>query len=314
LGIEQKLRVLLTGATGFIGSHVARLLVNANCEVHALVRENSNLWRIKDIASQLNLVQADLLAADKVQVQLDKIRPEMCLHLAWYAVPTKYLTAHENIDLLRGSLQLISYLAQLGCKRFVGLGTCFEYDIGAECLTETSPVKPRNLYAASKLALQTVLGQLASTTGMEAVWLRLFYLYGPYEPEQRLVPAVVCSLLRNQVAKVTKGEQVRDFLHVEDVAAAIWAVAQSNLTGPVNIGSGKAVTVRDIATRIGDILNHPELIEFGALPHNPTDPMFVCADNHKLAENTAWTPQYDLESGLRQTTKWWQKHLSVGRQ
>ena len=308
------MKVLLTGATGFIGSHVARLLVNTDVEVYALVRESSDLWRIKDIASRLHLVQADLLVADEVEAQLARIRPEICLHLAWYAVPGEYLTARENIDLLKASLNLASCLAQLGCKRFVGVGTCFEYDIGSECLAETSPVKPRNLYAASKLALQIVLEQLVDVTGMEAVWVRLFYLYGPYEPKQRLVPSVIRSLLRNEVAKVTSGEQVRDFLHVEDVAAAIWAVAQSELSGVVNIGSGHPVTVRDIVTRIGKILNRPRLVTLGALPYNPADPMFVCADNHRLTGNTTWTPQYDLESGLRQTIDWWEKQLSAEKQ
>ena len=303
------MRVLLTGATGFIGSHVARLLVNTDCEVHALVRESSDLWRIEDIVPQLHLVRSDLRARDNVKAQLEKIRPNMCLHLAWYAVSGKYLIAHENIELLNASLHLASQLASLHCKRFVGVGTCFEYDIGSDCLCETSPTRPRNLYAASKLALQIVLEQLGNLTGMEVAWPRLFYQYGPYEQVQRLVPSVIVSLLRNQVAKVTKGEQVRDFLHVEDVASAIWAVAQSDLTGPVNIASGKPITVKEIIEKVGKIIDRPELIEYGGLPYNQSDPMFVCADNRLLVLNTAWTPKYDLEQGLRQTVEWWRAYL-----
>ena len=136
-----------------------------------------------------------------------------------------------------------------------------------------------------------------------------FYQYGPYEQVQRLVPSVIVSLLRNQVAKVTKGEQVRDFLHVEDVASAIWAVAQSDLTGPVNIASGKRITVKEIIEKVGKIIDRPELIEYGGLPYNRSDPMFVCADNRLLALNTAWTPKYDLEQGLRQTVEWWRAYL-----
>jgi len=303
------LRILLTGATGFIGSHLARLLVSNNCEVYALVRKGSNLWRIEDIVPKLRLVRSDLLATDQLQHQLEKVRPDMCLHLAWYVVPGKYLTALENIDQLNASLHLASTLASLGCKRFVSIGTCFEYDIGSERLSETSPVKPKTLYAASKLALQTVAEQIANLTGMEFAWLRLFHLYGPFEPEPRLVPSVIISLLRNQVARVTKGEQVRDFLHVEDVAAAIWAVAQSQLSGTVNIGSGQPVTVREIIERIGEIIGRRELIEFGGLAYNPSDPMFVCADNSKLKHNTAWVQQYNLEQGLRQTIEWWRGYL-----
>lgn len=303
------MKILLTGATGFIGSHLARVLVNADCETYALVPENEDLWRIKDIASRLYLVIADLRTHDRVKAELRKIRPDMCIHLAWYVVPGKYLTAIENIDQLNAALRLASTLASLGCKRFVGIGTCFEYDIGSERLSETSPVKPKTLYAASKLALQMVVEQVASLTGMEFVWLRLFYLYGPFESKQRLVPSVTISLLCNQVVKVTKGEQVRDFLHVEDVAAAIWAVAQGKLSGVVNVGSGQPVTVREIIERIGKIIGRGELIEFGGLAYNPSDPMFVCADNSKLKRDTAWAQQYGLEEGLRQTIEWWRRYL-----
>lgn len=303
------MKILLTGAAGFIGSHVARLLVQTDCEVYALVRESSDLWRIKDITSRLHLVRADLAAHDNVKAELAKIRPDICLHLAWYVVPGRYQTAYENMNLLTDSLHLASQLASLDCKRFVGVGTCFEYDIGSDYLSEISPVKPRTLYAASKLALYTVLEQLGKLTGMEVAWPRLFYLYGPFEPEQRLVPSVITSLLRNQVAKVTKGEQVRDSLHVEDIATAIWAVAQSNLTDPVNIGSGKPVTVREVIQEVAEIMDKPGLIEYGGLPYDPSDPMFVCADSHHLTENTDWVPKYDLEQGLRQTIEWWKAYL-----
>lgn len=303
------MKILLTGAAGFIGSHVARLLVQTDCEVYALVRESSDLWRIKDITSRLHLVRADLAAHDNVKAELAKIRPDMCLHLAWYVVPGRYQAAYENMNLLTDSLHLASQLASLDCKRFVGVGTCFEYDIGSDYLSEISPVKPRTLYAASKLALYTVLEQLGKLTGMEVAWPRLFYLYGPFEPEQRLVPSVITSLLRNQVAKVTKGEQVRDSLHVEDIATAIWAVAQSNLTGPVNIGAGKPVTVREVIQKVAEIMDKPGLIEYGGLPYDPSDPMFVCADSHHLTENTDWVPKYDLEQGLRQTIEWWKAYL-----
>lgn len=309
--VNRQQRVLLTGATGFIGSHVARLLVSEGCKVHAVVRENSDLWRINEIAPQLHLVSCDLLEPDELNAHLERIRPDLVIHLAWYAVPGKYLAARENLSLLEASLHLASRLADLGCKRFIGIGTCFEYDTNLGYLSEESPTRPGSLYAASKLAVQLILEQLAEITGMEVAWLRLFYQYGPFEDERRLVPSVICSLLRSQQAKVTKGEQIRDFLHVEDVAQAIWAVARSSLSGPVNIGSGKPVTVREIATRIGAILDRPDLIALGARPYSASDPMFICANNHRLTENTAWTPQHDLERGLRHTIEWWHRHLEV---
>lgn len=299
------MRVLLTGATGFIGSHVARVLVHEGYEVSALIRQGSHLWRIEDIVPRLRVVPCDLLASEELDRHLARIRPDLCLHLAWYAKPGKYLTSVENIRLLNASLHLASRLADLGCKKFIGAGTCFEYDTNVGYLSEASPAKPQSLYAASKLALQLVLAQLADATGMQMAWPRFFYQYGPFEDERRLVPSVIRSLLRHEVAKVTKGEQVRDFLHVEDVAAAVLAVARNDLSGPVNVGSGKPVTVREIVTRIGAMLQQSELIEFGARAYGASDPTFVCANNRKLLENTSWMPRYDLEDGLRHTIEWW---------
>ena len=299
------MKVLLTGATGFIGSHVARLLARKGHEVHAVVRDSGDMWRIADIAPRLHLMRCDLLDDEAVGDHLDRIRPEMCLHLAWYAEPGAYLRSNANLEMLIASVRLASRLAVLGCRRFVGVGSCFEYDLSYGYLSEATPSKPDTLYAASKAALWTLLEQLARTTDMEAAWPRLFYLYGPFEDQRRLVPSVVCSLLLGQEAKATEGAQIRDYLHVEDAASAIWAVAQSRLSGPVNIGSGEPVTVRNIVTTIGEVAGRPELIKLGALPYRDSEPMFVCSNNRLLMENTSWVPRYRLDDGLRDTVEWW---------
>jgi nucleoside-diphosphate-sugar epimerase len=303
------MKVLLTGATGFIGSHIARVLLSDGCDVFAVVRTGSQFWRISDVASKLHLVRCSLLDFEELDAQLARIQPDLCIHSAWCTVPGEYLKDQSNVSLLTASLHLASRLAGAGCRRFVGIGSCLEYDSTLGYLSEQSPSKPASLYAASKLALGIVLEQLANTTDMEVAWPRLFYQYGPMEDERRLVSSVISSLLRNQKAEVTTGEQIRDYLHVADVASAIWAVAQSNLSGPVNIGSGRPVAVRDIFTKIAAILDRQELIALGALPQNVSDPAFICANNRRLRENTNWVPRHDLDRGLHDTIEWWQKHL-----
>jgi nucleoside-diphosphate-sugar epimerase len=302
------LRVLLTGATGFIGSHVARRLVENNTEVYALVRPGSNFWRIRDIADTLHLVKGDLLSAAELSNELERIRPDCCIHLAWYVEPEKYLDSHDNARFLTASINLASHLSKIGCRRFVAAGTCFEYDTNLGYLSESSPTVPRSLYAACKLGLQVALNRLQETTNMQVAWFRLFYQYGPFEDPRRLIPYVACALLRDQEARVTAGEQVRDYLHVEDVASAILAVCTSNLSGPVNIGSGTPVKLRDLVATIGRIAGRHELIKFGALPYPPSEPMFICANNY-LLQSTGWKPRYDIEKGLSSTVAWWRQLL-----
>ncbi|BCU13781.1 NAD-dependent epimerase/dehydratase family protein [Microcystis aeruginosa] len=307
------MKVLITGASGFVGSHVARLLVAEGCEVYALVRESSNRWRIRDILPSMYLRQSDLVAFENVNTYLQEIKPELCIHLAWYAVPGKYLNSQENLDSIQASINLLSQLAELGCKRFVGIGTCFEYDLSLGYLSESSLTKPITLYAATKVALSTILQQFAQITEMEVAWIRLFYQYGPMEDERRLIPGIISSLLRDEVVKTTKGEQIRDFLHIEDVASAIWAVAKSNVSGVVNVGSGQPVTVGQIALELGNLLGKPDLIHLGALPYRPNDPMFICANNELLRKKTDWTQKYNLTTGLKNTIKWYKDHLNINK-
>ena len=303
------MKVLITGANGFIGSRLARLLVKTNFQVYALVRPNSNLSRIQDIVPQLELWHGDLLDDEKLCNYLEQIRPDICLHLAWYAVPGKYLEARENLGMLNASLNLATKLAEVGCQKFIGIGTCIEYDTAFGYLSEFSPIKPTNLYAASKLALQQLLTQWGKTVKMELAWIRLFYQYGPGEDIRRLIPTVICSLLQSKPAQLTRGEQIRDYLHVEDVAAAIWAVAKSNLSGVVNVGSGKPVTVAEMALTVAQILGKTDLLDLGAIPYRTGDPMFICANNQLLLSQTDWSPKYALEEGLANTIMWWRDYL-----
>ena len=291
------MKVLLTGGAGFIGSHVARQLVREGHEVHALVRAQTNLWRVEDIRSNLRLVVGDILDSSFI---LDPSSFDVCIHLAWYVEPGKYLHAPQNKDWVEASLRLARLLQDMGCRRFVGAGTCFEYAQSDEPLRETNATAPSTIYTQSKLDLFAALQSL----DMEVAWLRFFYQYGPYEDPRRFVPVVINSLLRGQEAKLVPGDRRRDYLHIEDDASAVTAVAQSKLTGAVNIGSGVPVTVREIALKLGQILDRLDLIKLGALPYSPSEPMNIVADNTKL-RSTGWKPRFSLDEGLRQTVEWW---------
>jgi nucleoside-diphosphate-sugar epimerase len=284
--------MLLTGATGFIGSHVARELLRRGHEVHATVRPSSDRRRIGDVEPKLRLWDGDMEA---VPVEAD-----VTVHLAWYAVPGKYLTAPENRDCLEASRRLLAKLR----GRVVFAGTCFEHDLQLGVLREESPTKPATIYAECKDALRREVERRP-----DSAWVRFFYQYGPWEDERRLMPAVILGQLRGQPSKVSTGEQRYDYLHVEDVASAVCSVAESRLQGCVNIGSGSAPSVREIVAQIADLGGRPDLIQWGAYPSKPGEPKLIQCDNAKL-RSTGWAPRWTLADGLRHTFDWWRRSVS----
>jgi nucleoside-diphosphate-sugar epimerase len=302
-------KVLLTGAGGFVGSHVATELLARGHEVRAVRRPGKPSEAFAGIAHRVESVELDLFAADAARLDALARGGDLCIHLAWYAVPGKYLAAAENVECVSGSLRLLRALARNGCRRAVFVGSCFEYEFLPEPLREDGPVQPQSLYAASKLATRLMGEPLARIDGIEFAWARLFYLFGPFEDRRRLVPYVIDTLLRGEPVEVTQGTQVRDFLHVADVASALVAIALSKATGVVNVGSARPVTVRQVVSTLDSLIGRPGLVRFGARPDNPTDPPHVSADNRKLVEATGWSPAHDLESGLKHTIEWSRAHL-----
>jgi nucleoside-diphosphate-sugar epimerase len=309
------MRVFLTGALGFVGSHVARLLVRHGHEVHALVLDNGARdaedelarTRLGEEGDSIARVRGDLLRPASWEHVVEKERFDACVHLGWYANPKDYLSSRVNVDLLSASATLGMRLVDAGCRRVVMAGTCFEYDVALRAntfLSETSSLSPRHLYSTCKRSLFEVMSHLTAGTSTSFAWARLFFLYGPHESRGRLVPAVIDALLGGEEARVTTGEQVRDFMHVADAAAGIVQVLETDaLTGPVNVASGSPVRVRDVVETIARVLGQQDRVAWGAASARPNDPPFVCADVTKLTA-TGFRPEHDLESGLRDTVAW----------
>jgi nucleoside-diphosphate-sugar epimerase len=268
------------------------------------VRPTSSLWRIADVQSRLATIKGDVRDLDALAPSLALVKPEVCIHLGWYAEPGKYLQSPENVELMAATLRFAERLADTGCARFVGVGTCFEYDTDRGYLDEQTPLGPRFLYSAAKAGTYLALKNYGFAT-MTVCWARLFYLYGPFEDERRLVSSVIQSLLRGEASECTAGQQVRDFLHVADVASALCAIARSSVTGAINVGSGSPVTVAHVVTTIGQLLGRPELVKLGARPARQGEPPFVCARNQRLIEDTSWQPHFTLSDGLQNTIEWW---------
>lgn len=305
------MKVLLTGATGFVGAALAKALLDRGHTVRAAYLPGDDLTRIRAIADRLERRPLDLRALSEADWDGLTAGCESCIHAAWYTTPGRYLVSDENLACVEMTLSLLRALARNGTRRLLGLGTCAEYDLeqADAPLPETAPIRPTTLYAASKVAVYEVAREYARLHEMSFAWCRLFYLYGVGESPRRLVPDVIQGLLRGEPVPVTHGRQFRDYLYIEDAAQALVTILESDLAGPVNVGSGKSETVRTLIETIGAQLGRAEKIQWGAREENRLDPAHVCADVSKLTEATDWRPTTGLADGLEKTIAWWKKQL-----
>ncbi|HEY3291855.1 MAG TPA: NAD(P)-dependent oxidoreductase, partial [Anaerolineae bacterium] len=273
-------RVLVTGATGFIGWHCLPLLLEAGYEVHAA---SVDAPERDDDEHGIHWHRIDLLNAILTDELLARVQPSHLLHFAWYAAPGKYWSSPENLRWVQASLSLIQSFRLHGGRRVVMAGTCAEYDWNyGYCSEALTPLAPATLYGTSKHSLQLLLRAYAEQSDLSAAWGRIFFLYGPREHPSRLVASVIRSLLRRETADTSHGAQIRDFLHVQDVAGAFVALLSSEVTGAANIASGEPVRLKDIILRSADQLNGRELVRFGAIPTSPTEPPLLVANTRRL--------------------------------
>jgi nucleoside-diphosphate-sugar epimerase len=254
----------------------------------------------------------DIGRAEVRDERLRAFQPETCVHCAWYAEPGKYLESRRNIACVRDGLLLLDALAAAGCERAVYVGTCAEYDTSLGYLHETSATGPATLYAASKLALHVAASRLAKERNIDLTWARLFHIFGPAEDPRRLVPSLILTLLSARPYEATDGGQVRDYLHVDDVASALTALAVQGLHGTFNVCSGEPVIVRSLIQQVADFLEVPDLVRFGQVPRPQWDPPFICGDSSKLRSSTGWEPK-DLAGQLLSTAEWWRASGAVRR-
>lgn len=299
--------ILVTGASGWLGRHCVSLLSSKGYTVHAVSRRQAQ----ESMPPNVIWHGIDLRAPGSVTELIRRIRPDRVLHLAWYAEPGKFWNAGENLDWVRVSLELLGEFAEQKGKRIVSAGSCAEYrcDSG-ECLENSTPLVPDTLYGTSKHAVERLLHCFGSQTSLSHAWGRIFFLYGPREHPSRLVAYVVRSLLSGEPAQCSDGTQILDFMHVEDAASAFVALLESDAQGPVNIGSGTPISIREVLQEIGTQIGRPELIQLGAVKRN-SGSKYLWANVQKLAKETAWFPRYTLTTGLQQTIEWWRNSFMI---
>lgn len=299
--------VLVTGASGFIGSHVLSPLLARDYNIHAVSS--------KTIGTPLPGVtwhRCDLFDPGSVATLLQATRPTHLLHLAWSMVPGGTAKPREHLRWLRASVELLRRFQQSGGRRVVVAGSCAEYDWQCGyCVEDVTPLTDESAYGMCKSALGMICEDYSSSLESGSAWARPFFVYGPGERVPRFVASIVSALVRRQHAHCLHGEKSRDFLHVADVASAFAALLDSDVRGTVNIGSGRPVPLRTIAEYIARRLDAADLLQIGRRESRRNEPLLLYADVSRLTQQVGWLPAYDLERGLDHTIAWWQRRLQA---
>jgi nucleoside-diphosphate-sugar epimerase len=302
--------VLVTGASGFIGSHLVRRLVREGAAVHALVRPKSSLHRIADVQNQVTLWQSDLSDAARLKTSIESVRPQVIFHLA---AGTAGRRASDDVKSVReslesnlvGTLNLIEAIesAKLDLRCLIRAGGLEEYGNGPFPYDERQRESPVSAYSASQVATTHVCQMITGRTGLPIVTIRPALTYGPGQSSDFFIPSLIAHALRGEDFTMTSGQQTRDLLYIDDlIEAFIRAATATGIAGHIiNIGSGRDYRIIDVAHAIVRITGSKIQLKVGDASERPSQIRRLLASIDRARELLNWTPQIDLETGLART-------------
>jgi dTDP-6-deoxy-L-talose 4-dehydrogenase (NAD+) len=291
------MKILVTGAAGFIGSAFCRLAQCHGHEIAGIILPGTT--PPASVPANENTRWLEGALAEPPWKSIMRFKPDVCVHFAWIATPGVYLESPENELYLKWSLDLVHGLRDLGVNHIVGAGTCIEYQISEAPLAEDlTPVNPTTLYARCKDALRKTLAAEAQKDGWQFCWGRIFYPYGAGEHPARLCSSLIQKIQRGEKLVLKTPDSLKDYIYIEDLAAAILLTVEKKFTGTINWGTGVGISVREIAEMAATMLGKPNLVE-PASPPGPDPFPFVVADAGKL-KALGWKQAWTLERGLEE--------------
>lgn len=316
----QAARVLVTGGTGFVGSHLVRRLVAEGGEVHVTTRSDPSAvpWRLADLGERITLHRLELGDPAAVEGLVATVGPTTVFHLAAH---THVTSSWERVDAclqtnVRGTAALLGALAREGsCRRVVHVSTADVYGDAEVPFAEDTACRPVSPYAASKLAAEHYAEVSHRADALPVVVVRPSTSYGPAQSSDRVVPEVILHALRGEDVAMTSGVQTREFTYVDDlVDGLVLAASVPGVEGDVfNLGAGREVAVREVVAAVLALLGDPVEARFGARPERPAEISRMVSDSGRARARLGWSPRVDLDDGLARTAAWYRDHPTAGR-
>ena len=305
------MRILLTGSTGFVGSHLLEKLIQMGIPTAILVRDDSNFWRISKFLNEVTVIKMDL--EKKYLGEIQEFNPSVLFNLAWYGAENQFNNDDNQFEINLSWTRLVFDIAkQAKIKTILSVGSVAEYGVVHAPVNEQSPILPSNLYGAAKVAAHHLLRVLCDQNNIRLIWVRQVYSYGPMDNMTRLFSYLICELLQKKSPRLTKGEQYWDYVYVTDIAEAMLGLVQdTEAHGVYNLGFGQAYQIRHIAEVIRDQIDSSINIEFGAKPYRADQSTYLQADSSKLQHQTGWVPKVSLEEGVRKATNWFRNQILI---
>jgi nucleoside-diphosphate-sugar epimerase len=307
------MKILITGANGFVGSHVLEsLLEDCVNEIAITLRSTSNISRIESYIEDNKIVVFNI-NKESIDDIITKFRPEIIIHLSVY-----YKKKHNFADIdeminsnITFPTKILESMVKNNLKFFINTGTFTEFSIDENHLSDKNEISPSNLYSATKVAFEDVLKFYSDKFGIRAITLKLLAPFGPKDNPKKIIPYLINCAVRNEIAKTSPGEQKWDFIYVKDVALAYKAAVEFIIRRYKKyevfvIGTGTAFSIKDIASSINDF--HENLkVEWGAFPYNENETYYVKADITKAQNLLNWKPTFSLYEGLLETYNYYKE-------
>lgn len=295
------MKVFITGGTGFIGIHVVRKLQTTGHNVLVLLQDRSE-------ASHINMdyVIGDISDINGWKDEVKKFRPDAAIHMAWEGIPDYSVKISKKN--LFSSINLISYLEDIGCKKIIGTGSCWEYGNFSGRLKEDDQIKPFSAFSTAKNAINWFGMEIAREKNITFIWTRLFYVYGPGQRKETLIPYLISCARKGIEPRLKTPFAKNDFIYVEDVADAVCQILNKGDRSQIyNVGSGYSTGVQEVTQIL--FREFDKVYEPKSVPADYAEPIInFWADTTKIKKETGWKPKHNFLDGIKETIEYFTKY------